>query len=150
MSARLVQIYLRPSARTPVKAVERATAVAGRGLEGDHAGGGKRQVTLLSREAWEAACRQLEVELDPGARRANLVVEGVDFVASRGRRLRIGAVEVEVAGETRPCGLMDDVHLGLKAALQPEWRGGVFAVILTGGEVAVGDPVEEVAAAAER
>ena len=57
-------IYLRPSARTPVKSAPRAEAVAGRGLEGDHAGGGKRQVTLLDVAAWEAA-RQRFFDLAP-------------------------------------------------------------------------------------
>lgn len=136
-------IYLRPSARTPVKSAPRAEAVAGRGLEGDHAGGGKRQVTLLDVAAWEAARAELgRPELDPGARRANLLIEGVPLHEAIGRRLRIGAVELEVVGETAPCGLMDDVALGLRDALVPARRGGVFARILTGGPLAAGDEVE--------
>ena len=43
----VMQVFLRPSARTPVRAVDAARAVAGLGLEGDHAGGGRRQITLL-------------------------------------------------------------------------------------------------------
>lgn len=139
---KLVQIYLRPSARTPVKSVVRAEAVAGQGLEGDHAGGGKRQVTLISRQAWQDALAELGGDpLDPGTRRANLLVEGLDLGASIGRRLRIGPVELQVEGETRPCGLMDDARQGLRDALVPACRGGVYARILSGGPLAVGDEV---------
>lgn len=141
--ARLLRIWLRPSTRTPPRPVERATAVAGVGLEGDHAHGGKRQVTLLSRESWADALAELGGgELDPSSRRANLLVEGVDLGATIGKRLRVGAVELMVMGETRPCQLMDDARLGLRDALVPACRGGVFAQIVSGGEVATGDPVE--------
>lgn len=140
--AKLVQIYLRPSTRTPVKPVTRATAVADRGLEGDHAGGGKRQVTLISRQSWDDALAQLGGgALDPGTRRANLLVEGLDLGPLIGRRVRVGPVELQVEGETRPCGLMDDARLGLRDALAPACRGGVFARILTGGPLQVGDEV---------
>ena len=139
---RLLKIYLRPSSRTPVREASTARAIAGTGLEGDHAGKGKRQITLISRESWEAACAELGVELDPGSRRANLLVEGVDLASTlRGGRITVGEVEIEVAGETRPCGLMEDTRLGLKAALGPQCRGGVFGRVTRGGTLTPGDPV---------
>lgn len=143
-TGKLLRIFLRPSARTPVREVSEAVAIEGQGLDGDHAHGGKRQVTLLSREGWEDALRELGAKpgLSPGGRRANLVVEGVDLSQVFGKRLRVGEVEVEVAGETRPCQLMDDVVDGLWTALKPRWRGGVFARIVTGGTVRAGDAVE--------
>jgi MOSC domain-containing protein YiiM len=139
---KLLQIWLRPSARTPVRAVPRAEAVAGQGLEGDHAGGGKRQVTLIAREAWADALRELGgAPLDASARRANLLVEGLELGAAIGRRLRVGPIELQVEGETRPCGLMDDARPGLRDALAPACRGGVYARILAGGPLQVGDEV---------
>jgi len=138
----LVQIWIRPATRAPLKPVEEAVAEVGTGLVDDHAGRGKRQVTLLSREAWQAACQDLAVELDPVSRRANLLVEGVDLAETRGRRLRVGEVLLEVAGETKPCQLMDDTHLGLWDALKPDWRGGVFARVLAGGTLRQGDALE--------
>ena len=96
----LQAIYLRPSSRTPVREVQRAEAEAGTGLVDDHAGAGKRQITLLSREAWDAACAALGKTLDPGLRRANLLVSGVDLGAALGKRLTVGEVEIEVVGET--------------------------------------------------
>lgn len=132
-------IHLRPGARIPVVRVDRADAVADQGLAGDHAVGGRRQVTLLAVEAWRDACAQLGRELDPALRRANLLVEGVDLSAVIGGTITIGAVVVEVLGETRPCELMDDGgRIGLMKALRPARRGGVFGRIRSGGELRVG------------
>jgi MOSC domain-containing protein YiiM len=142
VSGELVRIFVRPSARTPTREVEEAEACVGTGLAQDHAGGGKRQITLLSLEAWERACAELGQDLCPSARRANLVVRGLELAETRGRELQVGAVRLEIAGETRPCELLDDVALGLSAALDPEWRGGVYARVLEGGPLRVGDPVE--------
>lgn len=108
---------------------------------GDHAAGGRRQVTILDGVAWRAACKEISADLDPRLRRANLVVEGLDLRQSRGRLLAIGAVVVEILGETRPCELMNDAHLGLMEALRPDWRGGVYGRIVKGGEIRVGDTV---------
>jgi MOSC domain-containing protein YiiM len=143
VSGRLSRIFLRPSARTPVKEVARATAVPGVGLEGDHAGGGNRQATILSEESWSAACDDLGGPgLNPGLRRANLVVAGVDLGAAIGKALRIGSCSIRIVSETRPCRLMDDAAPGLQNALDPDRRGGVYGRIITGGVIEVGAPVE--------
>jgi MOSC domain-containing protein YiiM len=138
---RVTALYLRPSARTPVRSVPEVVAVAGRGLDGDHAGGGSRQVTLLDLGAWHRACAELERDLEPGLRRANVVVEGLSLVGTRGLRLAVGECVVEVVGETAPCRLMDDAAFGLQTALRPEGRGGVYGRIVRSGRIRVGDPV---------
>lgn len=136
-------IFLRPAARLPVRSVARAEAVADQGLDGDHAVGGKRQVTVLSLEAWRDACAELGRPLDPAVRRANIVVSGLDLAQSIGRVLRVGGALVDVRGETRPCELMDDDgRIGLDAALRKSLRGGVFGSIRRGGELRVGDDAE--------
>jgi MOSC domain-containing protein YiiM len=140
MPGRLLAIYLRPGARQPVRAVDRATATAGVGLEGDHAAGGKRQVTVLSRQAWERAAAELGTSVDPAVRRANLYVDGIELSACIGSALQIGPVVIDVVGETRPCELLEGPgRLGLCAALRPERRGGVHGTVRTGGELQVGD-----------
>jgi MOSC domain-containing protein YiiM len=132
-------ICLRPGARVPVVKADRATAVANQGLAGDHAVGGRRQVTLLAVESGRAACAQLGRDLDPALRRANLLVEGLDLRAAIGGTITLGDVAIEVLGETRPCELMDDDgRIGLMAALRPQRRGGVFGRIREGGELRVG------------
>ena len=127
VSGRVARIFLRPSARTPVKEVAEAVAYPGAGLEGDHAGGGNRQVTLLSAASWRDACAALgQPDLSPGLRRANVIVEGVDLHAAIGQTLHLGACRIDVIGETRPCRLMDDAAPGLQDALDPACRGGVY------------------------
>lgn len=142
MQAALAHIFLRPGARVPVRRVASVEAIAGQGLVGDHASGGTRQVTLLDLGAWRRACAELGVDLDPAARRANLVLDGLELRGATGRRLRIGAVVLELGRETRPCELLDAAHVGLCQSLRVEWRGGVGARVLSGGTLAIGDPAQ--------
>jgi MOSC domain-containing protein YiiM len=118
-----------------------AELVAGRGIVGNANQGGKRQVTIIAREAWADAIRELGTEVPAHMRRANLLVSGLHLVNTRGRVLRIGACRVRVYGETKPCRQMEEAHAGLQSALQPDWRGGVFGEVLDDGRIAVGDPV---------
>jgi MOSC domain-containing protein YiiM len=96
-------------------------------------------VTLLDVARWRDAERELGDEVDPRARRANLMTEGIDYRESRGRVLRIGGVRVRLLGETRPCGRMDEARAGLRRALEPDWRAGAYGELLDDGELAVGD-----------
>jgi len=122
-------------------AVARAEAVPGTGLQGDQKRGQQRQVTLLAAEAWEAATAELGVAAPPAARRANVVIRGLDLADTLGRQLRVGPVLIQVHGETDPCELMDRIAPGLKVALTPDRRAGVFGAVIEGGAIAVGDPV---------
>lgn len=139
--AEVSKLWLRPMSRAPSKNVTSAVAVENQGLEGDHAVGGKRQVTLIDRESWSEACDELGVAVDPVERRANVLVEGLRLGPTIGQRLRVGEVLLEILGETAPCELMDDAQLGLHAALRPDRRAGVFGRILEGGTIRVGDEV---------
>lgn len=119
-----------------------ATLVTGRGIVGNANQGGKRQVTIITREAWDAVERELGENVAPETRRANLLVSGVDLANTRGRMLRIGACRFRVYGETKPCWQMEEAHAGLQSALRPDWRGGAFAEVLDDGQITVGDRVE--------
>jgi MOSC domain-containing protein YiiM len=99
-----------------------------------------RQVTVVFRESWEAACHDLGVDLPWTTRRANLFVEGLD-VPRETKRLVIGAAVLEVTQETQPCQVMEAAHRGLRAALTPDWRGGVCCRVVQGGTIRVGDRV---------
>lgn len=120
----------------------RATLVAGRGIAGNANQGGRRQVTLISAERWAELMRSLGADLNASARRANVVVSGIDLEGSRGRTLRIHECRLLVRGETRPCEQMDEALPGLQDAMRHRWAGGAYAEVVAGGDIAVGDPAD--------
>lgn len=144
-NGRLEAIWIKRARLGPMDPVERAILRAGAGLLSNANQGGKRQVTIIAREAWAAATERLGVEIDPSARRANLMVSGVDLENTRGKILQIGSCRIQVWGETRPCERMDQARMGLRAALGEQCRGGVFGEVLDDGEIALGDGVQWVA-----
>ncbi len=120
---------------------ERARTIAHHGLEGNANVGLRRQVTIISAESWAAAQQAVGKAVDPGARRANLMVSGIELANSRGQVLRVGACRIEIGGETRPCHRMDEACDGLRNALDPDWRAGIYGVVLDDAEIATGNPV---------
>jgi MOSC domain-containing protein YiiM len=137
----LKAIAHRPTDGQRMTEVREIIVLAGRGPEVENRKPGKREITLLSAESWAAACRDLGVDLPWWRRRANLLIEGLDLSATISRTLSIGSIRIQVHGETKPCGLMDQQHAGLRQALVPDCRGGVYGQVLTGGTIRVGDLV---------
>ncbi|NOU46457.1 MAG: MOSC domain-containing protein [Bacteroidales bacterium] len=122
--------------------LESAMVGTGTGVASDYRGiPGKRQVTVLSKEAFEAACNEIQDSLPWTIRRANLMISGIDLENTTGKHLRIGELVLEITGQTEPCFRMDEQRDGLKLALQPQWRGGVTCRVTTGGTITVGDKV---------
>jgi MOSC domain-containing protein YiiM len=140
---KLLGIAIRPKSRSPMIPLDRADVTTGEGVVGDSRGRpGSRQVTIVSREAWQAACDEIGQSLPWTVRRANLFVEDLELPKELGRQICIGQVVLEVCGETDPCARMDAQVSGLTAALTPDWRGGVCCRVITGGEIHVGDTVQ--------
>lgn len=158
-AGRVQAIVLRPARDVPALSVERALAIADRGLQGDRsaerasrspprAGGGKRQVTLLQAEHLPllAAWTRL-AHIAPTLLRRNLVVEGLNLVAARTLfadqplALHIGAaVVLQLTGPCDPCSKME-ATLGPGGYNALRGHGGMTARVLQGGEIAVGDAV---------
>jgi len=140
--ATLERIWLKRAKSGPMDPVETAELEIERGLRGNANRGGKRQVTIISRQRWAELMDALGADLPPSARRANLMVSGIDLEQSRGRVLRVGDTRLKINGETRPCEQMEAAHAGLQELMRDRWGGGAFAEVVHGGEIRVGDRVE--------
>jgi MOSC domain-containing protein YiiM len=141
-TGRIEALWLKRARRGPMDAVGHARMVREKGIENDaNFGRGRRQVTIIEREVFERIRAELP-DAEPVMRRANVMVSGVRLEGTRDRVLRLGGVRLHVRGETRPCERMDAQCPGLTDALDPDWNGGVYAVVLDDGEIAVGDTVE--------
>lgn len=137
-------IHVAPKRKEPTRAAERATAVPGHGLAGDRyfnlkkrsdRYGGVHDLTLIEAGAVEDA------GLEPGEARRNLVVRGVALNELVGRRFRVGEVECVGNDLAHPCKRLERLtRPGVLKALVG--RGGLYAAILSEGEIAMGDAVE--------
>ena len=134
--------------KAPMEVLDHAHVSTEGGIQGDFRGSvkpggkGKRQVTLMEHGDWEAAMADLGVDHHWSVRRVNLLVVGIDLPQVPGTIVRIGAsVTCRMTMECDPCSRMDVIEPGLKAALMPDWRGGICTRVVAGGDIAVGDPV---------
>ena len=154
MQGKVLAIARRAKTRAPMELVESTPITMDAGVRGDLRGApneiigkltgheGNRQVTVLTREGWEAACAALGRDLPWTARRANILVEGLAVAEEAGRTIRIGDAALLITGETEPCERMDQQTEGLRAALTPDWRAGVTCRVTAEGSIAVGDVAE--------
>jgi MOSC domain-containing protein YiiM len=120
---------------------ERGTLVLDRGFEGDaHAGDWHRQVSLLAQESIdEMVAKGLEV--GPGDFAENITTEGVDVMTLPvGSVVRVGDTMLEVSQVGKVCHNKCAIYYQAGDCVMP--REGVFAVVRTAGDVAVGDEVE--------
>jgi MOSC domain-containing protein YiiM len=136
---RLEAIWIKRARRGPMDPVSDAELVAGQGLRGNADQGGRRQVTLIERERFMAQVASLGATLNPAARRANIMLSGIDLANSRGRTLQLGATRIRILGETKPCERMDEALPGLRRAMYDNWGGGAFGEVVDGGRIALGD-----------
>jgi MOSC domain-containing protein YiiM len=122
---------------TPSDPVQQATALSGRGLEGDRSCNpdNTRQVLVMDRETLA------DLELEPGQIKENLTTSGLDLSQVEGGQVLFVGDEVtlEFVGPCLPCHKMDKIRPGLQGKLQG--RRGMLAVVINGGAIRVGDPV---------
>ena len=139
---RLVGIARRKEKRAAMETLESAEVREESGVANDFRGKpGKRQVTLVSASAWAAVCDELGQEIPWTTRRANFLIEGVNFPKRTGDVIEVGGVRLLVTMEVDPCSRMEEQVTGLKQAMTPDWRGGVACTVLKGGTVRLGDDV---------
>ena len=140
----VLALALRPEKGGAMALAESISLTPENGVIGDHGTSQRRQVTLLDEENWIAACEEIATRLPWTARRANILVKGLDLPKLVGQRVRVGTALVEVIGEVDPCYVMDAAQNGLKDALKPDWRGGVYARVIESGIVASDDKISQI------
>nr|WP_237182478.1 MOSC domain-containing protein [Roseomonas marmotae] len=139
---RLCWIGLRPARRAAMEVVAAAGLRAGQGLAGDRYAGreGARQVTLIQAEHLAAigAYLGLEGPAAPERLRRNLVISGLNLLALKGRRFRLGGALLEMSGECHPCSRMEE-EFGPGGYNAVRGHGGITARVLEDGAIRLGD-----------
>ena len=135
---KVLAVCLSEAKGTQKKDVQKALLVVQHGLSGDaHAGDWHRQVSLLSHDKIEEF-RARGAQVQHGAFGENLVVEGVDFAALPvGTHFFVGDAELELTQIGKECHHGCAIFRQMGDCIMP--RQGVFARVLCGGEVQVGD-----------
>ena len=109
-----------------------------------------RQVHLIHAELHDEL-EAIGLPVAPGQMGENVTTRGVDLLGlPAGTRLHLGATAVvEVTGLRNPCVQLDGLHDGLMAAVRPRdaegnvvRKAGIMSIVLAGGEVRAGDPIE--------
>src|SRR4051812_12888125 len=146
----VIGIYIGKN-REPLRSEQSASAVVGRGLDGDRyfakegtfskKEGADREVTLIEGEAIDSLNRDYGVELSAGEARRNLVTRGVALNHLIGSEFSVGEVVLEGLRLCEQCG-----HLAKLTSERAReglvHRGGLRARIVRGGMIRVGDEVK--------
>lgn len=126
---------------TQKKNIEKVRLIENFGLEGDaHGGNWHRQVSLLSYEK-VLAFEEKGISAEDGAFGENLLVEGFDFkTLPVGTRFRCGDALLEMTQIGKECHSHCEIYQAVGDCIMP--REGVFARVLHGGEIQIGDELE--------
>jgi MOSC domain-containing protein YiiM len=147
-SGHVTWIGVRPERGAPLVSLDSVMAEAGKGLAGDRyktKSNGARQVTLIESESLGAIASYMRrTEVEPALLRRNIVVQGLNLLALKSKRFRIGEAVLEYSGECHPCSRMED-NLGMGGYNAVRGHGGITARILKGGRIGLNDSVQVVA-----
>lgn len=121
--------------------IDRCLLIKDMGLKDDaHAGFMHRQVSLLARESIEKI-RNMGLNVVPGDFAENLTTEGIDLPSLPvGTRLIVGdSVVLRITQIGKECHARCAIYQQVGDCVMP--REGIFAEVLTEGEVSVGDTI---------
>ncbi len=132
----------------PKEQTQKALLVKNHGLRDDaHAGAPVRQVSLLPMESVrgqiaDAKAKKAAVRIRPGSYAENITTEGIVLAALRlGDKLRVGKTAVlRISKIGKECHKHCAIYHQVGDCIMP--REGIFAEVIEGGEIAVGDVVE--------
>ncbi|MEA3507257.1 MAG: MOSC domain-containing protein, partial [Elusimicrobiota bacterium] len=111
------------------------------GIKGDaHAGVPGRHISILNAEKISEFSKN-RLDITPGEFGENLIVEGLDFnILDAGDHLKINGVLMEVTRIGKTCDHRCRIYEKIGDCLMSE--KGLFARILSGGKIKVGDGVK--------
>ena len=140
----VVWIGIRAKTRGSIQVLTETYANIG-GLTGDRYNkgipGSKRQVTLIQAEHLTAVASFLGKDhLDPVLVRRNIVVQGINLNALKGKTFKIGDAVLEMTGFCYPCSRMEE-NLGKGGFNAMRGHGGITCRVLEEGTIRVGDEV---------
>jgi MOSC domain-containing protein YiiM len=149
VAGKLAGIARHHEPKGPMETVNAVSVTTAAGVQGDYRGGlastkasHKRQVSLIEGDCWDAAAAETHCPFEWWNSRRNLLVEGLRLPREPGTRVQVGAtLVIEITDQCEPCGRMEALHRGLRAALTPDWRGGFLGRVIEDGEIAVGDEI---------
>ena len=126
---------------TQKKNIDKVRLIENFGLEGDaHGGNWHRQVSLLSYEKVRAF-EEKGISVEDGAFGENLLVEGFDFkTLPVGTRFRCGEALLEMTQIGKECHSHCEIYQAVGDCIMP--REGVFARVLHGGVIQIGDELK--------
>lgn len=128
--------------RLPMRAQQAIEIETARGIVDDRYHGAKhRQVTVQSHESLLEAEAAFGAPVRAEMTRRNITVSDGIVPTAPGSIIRIGEVVLEVVRVAAPCKLLEDtIGAGAQAALRR--RAGSVCRVLSGGRVAIDDPVD--------
>jgi MOSC domain-containing protein YiiM len=138
-------IGIRPARGAAMHVLQEVELIAGSGVAGDIAtarDAGKRQVSLIQAEHLPVvAALSGHASVAPELLRRNLVVRGINLLALRNTRFRIGDTLLEGTGTCDPCSKMERA-LGEGGFNAMRGHGGIIARVVQGGRIALGSEVD--------
>lgn len=137
---RVVGVCLSHHQKAPKKNIDQGMLREDWGLEGDSHAGTERQISLLASENVEEACKKRDIQAPPGAFAENITTRDIDLGRVRvGEQIRVGEATVQVVALGKdPSVPHTYAYCGISLLPQK----GLFARVIAGGLVRVGDIVE--------
>lgn len=141
MQGKVVSISISKHKGTRKQPVQEARLIEDYGIEGDaHAGRWHRQVSLLASENIHMA-KDAGLEVGYGDFAENIATEGIDWSkVPIGSRIKVGDAELELTQIGKECHQRCAIFYMFNDCIMP--KKGVFARVLKGGTIKVGDLIE--------
>lgn len=120
--------------------VNKALFIPEYGIEGDaHADNWHRQISFLAKEDIDEF-NKLGANVSPGAFGENLIISGIDLKSLMvGDLLKAGNVLFEISQKGKECHDHCAIYYKMGQCIMP--RLGVFAKVINGGELSIGDDI---------